>query len=43
MVIRDSEVVASYGIVRFKSESWSLSSGGACEGTGLPFEGENVS
>lgn len=43
VVIRDGKVVASYGIVRFKGEPWSLSSGRACEGTGLPFEGESVS
>ncbi len=43
VVIRSGEVVASYGIVRFKAEPWSLSSGRACEGTGLPFEGESVS
>jgi len=42
-VITDGEVVASYGIVRFKGESWSLSSGRACEGTGLPLEDESVS
>ncbi len=40
VVIRNGEVVASYGIVRFEGEPWSLSSGRACEGTGLPFEGE---
>ena len=42
-VIRDGEVIASYGIVRFKGEPWSLTSGRACEGTGLPFEGESGS
>jgi hypothetical protein len=42
-VIRGDEVVASYQIVRFSGQGWTLSAGTACPETGLPFEGEHVS
>jgi hypothetical protein len=42
IVIRDGEIVATYGIKRFKGEPWDLISGSACEGSGLPFEGESI-
>ena len=42
IVIRGGEIVASYGIKRFKGETWDLISGNACEGSGLPFEGESM-
>lgn len=41
IVIRDGEIVAHYGIRKFKGEPWGVSSGSACEGTGLQFEGES--
>lgn len=41
-VIRDGQVVASYGIMRFEGEPWSIAAGSACSDTGLPFEGESV-
>jgi hypothetical protein len=43
IVIREGEIVASYGITRFEGKPWAISSGSACEGTGLRFEGESVS
>ena len=42
IVIRDDEIVAAYGIKRFKGEPWDVISGSACEGSGLPFEGESM-
>ncbi len=42
VVIRNDDVIASYAIVRFKTEQWSISAGRACSDTGLPFEGESV-
>lgn len=40
VVIRDGEVIAAYGIVRFAGQQWTIASGRACEGTGLPLAGE---
>ncbi len=37
-MIRDDEIVATYGIKRFEGEPWDVISGSACEGSGLPFE-----
>lgn len=41
IVIRDGEIVAAYGIKRFEGKPWDVVSGSACEGTGLPHEGES--
>lgn len=41
IVIRDGEIVANYGISRFRGKPWNVTSGSACEGTGLQFEGES--
>jgi hypothetical protein len=41
IVIREGAVVGRYGISRFEGEPWTITSGSACEGTGLPFEGES--
>lgn len=40
IVVRDGEIVGRYGIVRFKDKPWTVMSGSACEGSGLPHEGE---
>lgn len=40
VVIREGEIIASYGIKRFEGEPWAVVAGRACEGTGLQFEGE---
>ncbi len=40
-MIRDDEIVGRYGVTRFEGESWDVSSGSACNGTGLQFEGES--
>ena len=42
IVVRDDEIVATYGIRRFKGQPWDVIYGSACEGTGLPFEGESM-
>jgi hypothetical protein len=42
VVVRDGQVVASYSIVRFAGEPWSIMGGTACADTGLPFAGEQV-
>ncbi len=42
IVVRDGEIVATYGIKRFEGEPWDVISGSACEGSGLPFEGESM-
>jgi hypothetical protein len=41
IVIRDGSIVGRYGISRFRGESWTITSGSACEGTGLPHAGES--
>jgi hypothetical protein len=41
-VIRNGEVVASYGISRFAGEPWRVLVGTACEWTGLKFAGQSV-
>jgi hypothetical protein len=41
IVIRDDEIVGAYGITRYEGKPWDVSSGSACEGTGLPYEGES--
>ena len=41
IVIRDGEIVATYGIKRFEGKPWDVITGSACEGTGLQFEGES--
>lgn len=41
IVIRDDAIVARYGISRFKGKPWSVTSGSACLGTGLQYEGES--
>lgn len=42
IVVRDGEIVATYGIKRFEGEPWDVISGSACEGSGLPFEGVSM-
>jgi hypothetical protein len=41
IVIRDGTIAGRYGISRFKGKPWTITSGSACEGTGLPHEGES--
>jgi len=41
-VIRDGEIVASYGIMRFAGQPWRVVTGTACAGTGLIFAGRSV-
>ena len=41
IVIRDGDVVASYGIVRFEGKPWRIGSAQVCTGTGLRFEGRS--
>ena len=42
VVVRDGEVVAAYGIVRFADQPWTIMGGSACQGTGLPLAGERM-
>ena len=42
VVIREGEVVAAYGIVRFAGRPWTIWSGTACVGTDLPLAGERM-
>lgn len=42
IVIRDGEVIASYGFVRFAGRSWSIAGGTVCSGAGLSLFGERV-
>lgn len=40
IVVRDGEVIASFGFVRFEDRPWSIAGGTVCEGSGLrPFGG----
>jgi len=42
VVVRDGAVVAAYEIVRFDGQPWTIMSGSACQGTGLPLAGERM-
>lgn len=43
VVRRDGNVIASYSIVRWSEEDpWTIKGGTACDGSGLPYEGEQV-
>jgi hypothetical protein len=42
VVIREGEVIAAYGIVRYAGdEEWQIRSGTACPDSGLPYAGES--
>jgi hypothetical protein len=42
VVVRNGDVVAAYGIARFAGQPWTIVSGTACDGSGLPLAGERI-